>query len=185
MQGLPAATRARLLSLLPGEQRGDDATGATLARRFLLEHVVAKGGFSTVYFGRDLQGKGEPVAVKIIHETKGKAEWLRRKWEAEQATLAKLNHPGVIRPRFAALDDNHGMFIATDYIEGVTLRACLRQVRTRTRAFDCGRSLQRPSIRARYGSGSLRFKAGQHYAEESRAAERIRHAHRFWYCHSA
>ena len=45
-------------------------TGCTVAGRYLLTGMLGRGGFGTVYAGRDLQGGGE-VAVKVFSRSRG------------------------------------------------------------------------------------------------------------------
>jgi eukaryotic-like serine/threonine-protein kinase len=50
-----------------------------------------------------------------------------KRWKGELAALSQLDHPGIVRPRDAGISESSGLYIATDYVEGVTVRAVLNR----------------------------------------------------------
>jgi serine/threonine protein kinase len=57
--------------------------------------LAAVGAMSEVYEGRDL-GSGQPVAVKLLHESWSLAVDLCARFLNEASTLQRLRHPGII-----------------------------------------------------------------------------------------
>ena len=64
-----------------------ELTGHTVAERYVLTGLLGRGGFGTVYSGRDLTGAGE-VAVKVFSRSEGFASREAR----EARTPTKLDH---------------------------------------------------------------------------------------------
>ena len=82
-------------------------TGSTVAGRYLLTGMLGRGGFGTVYSGRDLQEGGE-VAVKVFSRVEGFAPRAAR----EARTARKLDHPNVHAVRGVERDDEHAYLIS-------------------------------------------------------------------------
>jgi hypothetical protein len=82
-------------------------TGSTVAGRYLLTGMLGRGGFGTVYSGRDLQEGGE-VAVKIFSRVEGFAPRAAR----EARTARKLDHPNVHAVLGVERDDDHAYLIS-------------------------------------------------------------------------
>lgn len=95
----------------PGDQLG----------RYKTRTLLGAGGMGQVYLADDSQ-LDRPVALKMLpHEFIEDADRLRRfKFEAK-ATSA-LNHPNIVTI-YEIGESDGAYFIATEYIEGVTLRA--------------------------------------------------------------
>ncbi|MGH1345952.1 MAG: tetratricopeptide repeat protein [Nannocystales bacterium] len=98
------------------------APGTILADTFEIEEVVGAGGMGIVYRARDLQ-LGRSVALKLHRPMARGTERLMR----EAASMAKLTHPNVATVH--EVGTHEGMlFIAMEFIEGVTARGWLTQV---------------------------------------------------------
>ena len=82
-------------------------TGSTVAGRYLLTGMLGRGGFGTVYSGRDLQEGGE-VAVKVFSRVEGFAPRAAR----EARTARKLDHPNVHAVLGVERDDEHAYLIS-------------------------------------------------------------------------
>jgi hypothetical protein len=82
-------------------------TGSTVAGRYLLTGMLGRGGFGTVYSGRDLQG-GDEVAVKVFSRVEGFAPRAAR----EARTARKLDHPNVHAVLGVERDDEHAYLIS-------------------------------------------------------------------------
>jgi tetratricopeptide (TPR) repeat protein len=89
--------------------------GDVVADRFEVESVAGEGGMATVYRARD-RDRGEVVALKVLRSV-GDAAFLR-----EAQLLAHIVHPGIVRCiAFGKMDDGRA-YIATEWLEGQTLR---------------------------------------------------------------
>jgi serine/threonine protein kinase len=101
--------------------------GQTLASKYAVERVVAKGGFGTVYFARHVELQ-TPVAVKVLmvpdrFQGELRAEFLE-KFKLEARTIASLAHAAIVR----VLDYGSATFVtgespwmALEWLEGRTL----------------------------------------------------------------
>ncbi|GLY27361.1 serine/threonine-protein kinase [Kineosporia sp. NBRC 101731] len=94
-----------------------------LAGRYALGDVIGKGGMGLVYRARDC-ARQQDVALKVLHQMALEDEVNRARFTSEAATLAGLDHPGLVALYDAAtLGDEP--YIAMELVEGETLsRRC-------------------------------------------------------------
>src|SRR5215831_11120209 len=99
---------------------------------YRVESLIGVGGMGEVYLARDEQ-LGRKVALKFLPArlTSDKTQLSRFKSEARAASA--LNHPNILTVYEISTDGNR-QFIATEFIEGVTLRASLADGRMNLRA---------------------------------------------------
>src|SRR5262249_52551695 len=108
----------------------NDRAGALMGEligHYRVELLIGIGGMGEVYLARD-EELGRKVALKFLPErlTTDKTQLSRFKSEARAASA--LNHPNILTVHeIGAEGDRH--FIATEFIEGVTLRASLARGR--------------------------------------------------------
>src|SRR6185295_5671059 len=108
----PVAAGARLL-----------ATGPEVGRRvgpYLLERELGRGGTSTVYLARRVEGDGGAVALKLLDRRGNGAEALRR-FENERRILAALEHPGIARLLDVGLAEDGRPFVVLEVVEGLPI----------------------------------------------------------------
>src|SRR5215510_1502970 len=85
----------------------------------ILEKLGA-GGMGVVYLTEDLK-LGRKVAIKVLsHEFTTNRDRLNR-FEQEASAASALNHPNILTIHEVGVDNGHH-FIATEYIDGLTLR---------------------------------------------------------------
>ena len=85
----------------------------------ILEKLGA-GGMGMVYLAEDMK-LGRKVAIKILnHEFTTNRDRLHR-FEQEASAASNLNHPNILTIHEVGVDDGHH-YIATEYIDGITLR---------------------------------------------------------------
>ncbi|HEY0722434.1 MAG TPA: serine/threonine-protein kinase, partial [Pyrinomonadaceae bacterium] len=85
----------------------------------ILEKLGA-GGMGVVYLAEDLK-LGRKVAIKILsHEFTTNRDRLHR-FEQEASAASNLNHPNILTIHEVGVDDGRH-YIATEFIDGVTLR---------------------------------------------------------------
>jgi eukaryotic-like serine/threonine-protein kinase len=104
----------------------DDLKGAIVGEsiaHYQIESLIGVGGMGEVYLARD-ERLGRKVALKFLPErlTANKAQLSRFKSEARAASA--LNHPNILTVYEIGTEGNRH-FIATEFIEGVTLRAAV------------------------------------------------------------
>ncbi len=103
----------------------DDRVGASVGEligHYRIESLIGVGGMGEVYLARD-ERLGRKVALKLLPErlTADEAQLSRFKTEARAASA--LNHPNILTVYEIGAEGNR-QFIATEFIEGMTLRAC-------------------------------------------------------------
>ena len=103
-----------------------------LINHYLIERLIGVGGMGEVYLARDVQ-LGRKAALKLLPErlTADEAQLSRFKTEARSASA--LNHPNILTV-YEIVTAGNRRFIATEFIEGVTLRASLADGRMNLRA---------------------------------------------------
>ena len=85
----------------------------------ILEKLGA-GGMGEVYLAEDLK-LGRKVALKVLSEEYTTNKDRLHRFEQEAAAASNLNHPNILTIHEVGADDGRH-FIATEYIDGVTLR---------------------------------------------------------------
>src|SRR4029079_12089669 len=100
-----------------------DALIGKLIGHYRIESLIGVGGMGKVYLGRD-ERLGRKAALKLLPDsvTTDAAQLSRFKNEAR--TASALNHPNILTVYEIGAEGNV-QFIATEFVEGVTLRAAL------------------------------------------------------------
>jgi tetratricopeptide (TPR) repeat protein len=108
-----AATSPRTAVRADGIRRRGDSVG-----RYVVLGYLGEGGMGVVYLGYD-PDLDRRVALKFLHD-RGDAGWL----VSEAQAIAKLAHPNVVSV-FDIGRTSDGVYIAMEYVAGVTLREWL------------------------------------------------------------
>src|SRR6185503_4596978 len=96
--------------LQPGSRHG----------RYEIRSLLGAGGMGEVYLAHDAQLQ-RPVALKVLGGSMRDDADLRKRVEHEARAASALNHPNILTVYdIGQLGDDH--FIATEYVDGVTLR---------------------------------------------------------------
>ncbi|MBK9470797.1 MAG: serine/threonine protein kinase [bacterium] len=83
--------------------------------------LLGQGGMGIVFKARRLDDDDAPaVALKVLRTGLGNAD-LERRFRREVEVLRRLDHPGIARLLDAGTDDTGAPWLATEYIDGVTL----------------------------------------------------------------
>lgn len=93
--------------------------GTQVSHYRILEKLGA-GGMGEVYLAEDMK-LGRKVAIKILSEEYTTNKDRVHRFELEAAAASNLNHPNILTIHEVGADDGRH-FIATEYIDGVTLR---------------------------------------------------------------
>jgi len=99
-------------------------TGTTLGHYRIVSKIGA-GGMGEVYLAEDIR-LGRPVALKILPPDLSSDDERLRRFEQEARAASALNHPNIITIHEVGTHDG-ARFIATEFIEGSTLRDHLRE----------------------------------------------------------
>jgi non-specific serine/threonine protein kinase len=94
--------------------------------RYEIRSLIGAGGMGEVYLAHDAQLQ-RPVALKVLGEAVRDDDDLRRRLEYEARAASALNHPNILTVYdIGTLGDDH--FIATEFVDGVTLRQRMTRV---------------------------------------------------------
>jgi serine/threonine-protein kinase len=85
---------------------------------------LGKGGMGEVFLGEDTKLHGRKVALKVLPEELTRSESRLRRFRQEARAVLALNHPNILTV-FEIGETANSYYIATEYIEGETLRHCL------------------------------------------------------------
>ncbi|MFM8927262.1 MAG: protein kinase domain-containing protein [Rhodoluna sp.] len=97
--------------------------GKTLAGRYQLAEIIARGGMATVYLALD-EKLDRKVAIKVIHPHLSEDPVFRDKFFREARMLAKVNHANLVNI-YDQGDDQGTAFIVLELVNGITLREAL------------------------------------------------------------
>lgn len=123
----------------------DPAPGETIGR-YVLVGRLGTGGMGVVMAAYDPR-LDRTVALKFIRADRTSDTMVRR-LEREAQALAKLSHPNLVRVYDAGVDRGR-VYLAMEWIDGVTLRAWLADARRSTpRSFACFARLQPGCLRS-------------------------------------
>jgi len=87
---------------------------------YRIDAFIGRGGMADVYkvWG---QQRAVFLALKVLHADLAKDKVFLRRFKREAQTLAKLQHPNIVR--FDSLEqDGSLVFMVMDYVEGTSLR---------------------------------------------------------------
>ncbi|HTL79939.1 MAG TPA: protein kinase [Candidatus Babeliales bacterium] len=90
---------------------------------YRIESLIGTGGMGKVYLARD-ERLGRKAAVKLLPENLTTDETQLSRFKNEARTASALNHPNILTVYEIGVEGNL-QFIATEFIEGVTLRNAL------------------------------------------------------------
>jgi serine/threonine protein kinase/tetratricopeptide (TPR) repeat protein len=85
---------------------------------------LGKGGMGDVLLGEDTKQHGRKVALKVLPEEVTRSESRVRRFKQEARAILALNHPNILTV-YEIGEAGEKYYIATEYIEGETLRQCL------------------------------------------------------------
>src|SRR5215472_9052849 len=104
-----------------------DALIGKLIGHYRIESLIGVGGMGKVYLARD-ERLGRKAAVKLLPDSLTTDETQLSRFKNEARTASALNHPNILTV-YEIGTEGHAQFIATEFIEGATLRASLARGR--------------------------------------------------------
>ncbi len=108
----------------------NDKAGALVGKligHYRIESLIGVGGMGEVYLARD-ERLGRKAALKLLPESLTTDETQLSRFKNEARTASSLNHPNILTVYEIGTEGNR-QFIATEFIEGITLRASLARGR--------------------------------------------------------
>src|SRR5580765_3788659 len=113
---------------MPGGNNTDtpENSGATpdVIAHYRILKRLGKGGMGEVFLGEDMRQHGRKVALKVLPPELTKDENRLRRFKQEARAILTLNHPNILTI-FEIGESNETLYIATEYIQGETLRKCM------------------------------------------------------------
>src|SRR5205809_3698334 len=88
---------------------------------YRIESLLGVGGMGEVYLARD-ERLGRKIALKLLPERLTADETQLSRFKTEARAASALNHPNILTVYEISVEGNRH-FIATEFIEGITLRA--------------------------------------------------------------
>jgi serine/threonine protein kinase/predicted ATPase len=126
-------TPARVAAALLGGERQALEPGSRVGS-FRVVGTLGEGGMGKVYLAQD-ERLGRRVALKLLPASFTRDRERVRRFEQEARAASALNHPNILTVYDIGDDAAGARFIATEYVEGATLREHAR-----------GRSLTLPEV---------------------------------------
>src|SRR5262245_58952823 len=102
-------------------------TGTRLGH-YEIRSKIGAGGMGQVYLARDTSELDRTVAIKLLPAAVAADPKRMQRFVQEARTVSALNHPNVLTIHEFG-QEGTTQFIATEYVEGVTLREQLRTQR--------------------------------------------------------
>src|SRR6266436_4208335 len=98
-----------------------------LIGHYRIESLIGVGGMGEVYLARD-ERLGRKAALKLLPDSLTTDETQLSRFKNEARSASALNHPNILTVYEIGAEGNR-QFIATEFIEGVTLRASIARGR--------------------------------------------------------
>src|ERR1051325_8249041 len=107
-----------------------DALVGKLIGHYRIESLIGVGGMGEVYLARD-ERLGRKAALKLLPDSLTTDETQLSRFKNEARTASALNHPNILTV-YEIGAEGGVQFIATEFIEGTTLRSLLAPGKMRT-----------------------------------------------------
>ena len=113
---------------MPDRQNNSDTAGANSLPEYIAHYRIlrrlGKGGMGEVFLAEDTKQHGRKVALKVLPHELTTSESRLRRFKQEARAILALNHPNILTV-FEIGESDDSYYIATEYIDGETLRHCL------------------------------------------------------------
>lgn len=107
----------------------DRYLGQQFLRKYTAMKFLGEGSNAHVYLAVDAT-TGESVVVKRIKEEAANSPRFRQFFDSEVKSMARFQHPYIVRLIDASLDDPLGPCLVLEYISGITLEDVIQQERS-------------------------------------------------------
>ena len=106
---------------------GEDLVGRVFMERYEVLGLLGQGGMGAVYRARHL-GMDGIVALKVLRREVGQNLEAIERFYREARAASRLKHPNTIRVFDFGQSEDGQMFLAMEYLEGVSLRTEMQRV---------------------------------------------------------
>ncbi len=106
----------------------ENYVGKRLDGRYEVQEIIGVGGMAVVYKAYD-SIDDRIVAIKILKDEFLANEEFRRRFKNESKAIAVLSHPNIVKVYDVSYGDRL-QYIVMEYIEGITLKEYIEQVKT-------------------------------------------------------
>ncbi len=113
---------------MPDRPNISDTAGTNSPPEYIAHYRIlrrlGKGGMGEVFLAEDTKQHNRKVALKVLPHELTKSESRLRRFKQEARAILALNHPNILTV-FEIGESRESHYIATEYIDGETLRHCL------------------------------------------------------------
>ncbi len=99
---------------------------STVGGRWRLGKVLGEGAFGVVYEAQSIADPSLRAAIKVLHPHVALLGQARLRFLTEMRAVSELRHPNIVKYLDGSADTDD-CFLAMEYIEGKTLRACIAE----------------------------------------------------------
>ncbi|RJS18751.1 serine/threonine protein kinase [Corallococcus sp. H22C18031201] len=117
----PACGGTHLLTLAPTEDR---MLGRVVAGRYRILRRLGQGGMGSVYLAEQV-GIGQQVALKFLNSGLSMDPDVARRFLNEAKSYARVAHPNAVMLHDFGQDEEGGLYISMEYVEGDDLKRVL------------------------------------------------------------
>lgn len=106
----------------------DPCVGTTVAGRYEIERVIARGGMAVVYLAKHIPLQRK-IALKILRPPADAEdpESFEHRFKLEAQTLAQLDHPNIVTLHDYGETDDGRFYLAMEYVGGPRISQILRK----------------------------------------------------------
>ena len=123
----PNFSRASI-AFMPDRPNNSDPVESSSLPEYIAHYRIlrrlGKGGMGEVFLGEDTKQHARKVALKVLPHELTTSESRLRRFKQEARAILALNHPNILTV-FEIGEAGGSYYIATEYIDGETLRHCL------------------------------------------------------------
>ncbi len=98
----------------------------TVIQNYRLVRFIGDGGMGTVWLAEHTH-LDRKVAIKCLHTQYARNAGIRARFKQEAATLAMLQHPGIVALH-DYIEDENGAYLVLEYVDGLPLDEHIQQV---------------------------------------------------------